>query len=161
RALVAALLNRKEYDPPGVAELLVAHEEATSFAHDLADLSTPRSAQQLLSREQHEVRFGKLMARSSARSNNLMLACSMPHASGWLLAPPIAGLGLTLLSVQFRTAIKFRLGFPLFSEEPFPCPALSRRQGMWLGSMPSAVTMAPRFCFATRPTQLGLLGSRR
>ena len=31
RALVAALLKRKEYDPPGVVELLVAHEEATSL----------------------------------------------------------------------------------------------------------------------------------
>jgi len=74
-----------------------------------------------------------LSVKSSARSNNLMLACSMPHASDWLLAPPIAGLGLTLLSVQFRTAIKFRLGFPLFSEEPFPCPALSN-EGKECGS---------------------------
>ena len=48
----------------------------------------------------------------------------MPHASDWLLAPPIAGLGLALLSTQFRTALKYRLGFALYSE-PFPCPALS------------------------------------
>ena len=40
QGLVAALLKRKEYEPPGVAELLVAHETATSFGHDLADLST-------------------------------------------------------------------------------------------------------------------------
>ena len=53
-----------------------------------------------------------------------MLACSMPHASDWLLAPPIAGLGLALQSPQFRAALKFRLGMPLFSEA-FPCPALS------------------------------------
>src|SRR5688572_19106141 len=68
--------------------------------------------------------FQKLMAKSSPRSSNLMLACSMPHASDWLLAPPIAGLGLALLSTQFRTALMFRLGFALFSE-PFACPALS------------------------------------
>ena len=48
----------------------------------------------------------------------------MPHASDWLLAPPIHGLGLGLQSDVFRTALKFRLGMPLFSE-PFPCPALS------------------------------------
>jgi len=70
------------------------------------------------------VMFQKLMAKSSPRSSNLMLACSMPHASDWLLAPPIAGLGLALLSTQFRTALMFRLGFALFSE-PFACPALS------------------------------------
>src|SRR5688572_17104865 len=52
------------------------------------------------------------------------MRCSMPHASDWLLAPPIAGLGLALLSTQFRTALMFRLGFALFSE-PFACPALS------------------------------------
>jgi len=46
RGLVAALLKRKEYEPPGLAELLVAHETATSFGHDLADLSTQRSVQQ-------------------------------------------------------------------------------------------------------------------
>lgn len=48
----------------------------------------------------------------------------MPHASDWLLAPPIAGLGLALQSDKFRTALKFRLGIPLYSE-PFPCPALN------------------------------------
>ena len=50
QGLVAALLKRKEYEPPGVAELLVAHETATSFGHDLADLSTQCSVQQLLSK---------------------------------------------------------------------------------------------------------------
>jgi hypothetical protein len=53
-----------------------------------------------------------------------MLACSMPHASDWLLAPPIPGLGLGLQSDVFRTALKFRLGLPLFAA-PFPCRALS------------------------------------
>jgi len=41
-----------------------------------------------------------------------------------LLAPPIAGLGLALQSDKFRTALKFRLGIPVYSE-PFPCPALN------------------------------------
>ena len=62
--------------------------------------------------------------KSTKRSNNLMLACSLPHASDWLLAPPIAGLGLALSSVEFRTALKFRLGIPLYTE-PFPCPVVS------------------------------------
>lgn len=122
--LVAALLKRKKYEPSGIAELLAAHEEATSVGHDLAELSTQKSVQQLLSSERHEVMFQKLMAKSSPRSNNLMLACSMPHASDWLLAPPIAGLGLALQSDKFRTALKFRLSIPVYAE-PFPCPALN------------------------------------
>ena len=51
-----------------------------------------------------------------------MLASTMPHASDWLLAPPIPGLGLALGSDCFRTALKFRLGMHLFSES-FPCAA--------------------------------------
>ena len=39
--------------------------------------------------------------------------------------PQIAGLGLALLSTQFRTALKYRLGFALYSEPFPPCPALS------------------------------------
>lgn len=38
--------------------------------------------------------------------------------------PPIPALGLGLHSDVFRTALKYRLGLPLF-EEPFPCPSLS------------------------------------
>ena len=53
-----------------------------------------------------------------------MLASSMPHASDWLLAPPVPGLGLAVQSEKFRTALKFRLGIPLFSEGS-SCPALS------------------------------------
>jgi hypothetical protein len=48
----------------------------------------------------------------------------MSHASDWLIAPPIPGLGLGMQSDAFRTALKFRLGMPLF-DAPFPCPMLS------------------------------------
>jgi hypothetical protein len=56
----------------------------------------------------------------------------MPHASDWLLAPPIAGLGLNLQSDVFRTAMKFRLGLPLF-EKPFLCPTVSSGSGQVCG----------------------------
>jgi hypothetical protein len=59
RDLVAALLKRKKYEPAGVVELLAAHEETTSAAHDVADLSTQHSVQQLLSSERHEAIFQK------------------------------------------------------------------------------------------------------
>ena len=95
------------------------------MSHDLASLATQRSVQKLLSAERHEALFQKLRARSSIRSSNLMLACSMPRSSDWLLAPPIAGLGLALQSAQFRAALKFRLSMPLYSEA-FPCPALTK-----------------------------------
>ena len=154
RDLVAALLKRKKYEPTGVAELLAAHEEATSAAHDVADLTTQRSVQQLLSSERHEAIFQKLMAKSTPRSNNLMLACALPHASDWLLAPPIAGLGLGLSSVEFRTALKFRLGIPLTRSRSLARPSAKRAwnaRTKWTSSgiTPSVATMAPRTCFVT------------
>jgi len=124
--LVAALLgvDAASFEPAGVTELLDAHEHATAASHTLASLAGEKSVQQKLSAERHEALFERLKSRSSVRSQNLMLCCTMPHASDWLIAPPIAGLGLGLQSDVFRTALKFRLSMPLFSE-PFPCPTLT------------------------------------
>ena len=126
--LVAALLglDAASYVPPAVSDLLIAHESATGIAHDFPTLSAEKSVQQILSTERHEATFAHLKATLSVRSHNLLLACSMPHASDWLLAPPIPGLGLGLQSDVFRTAMKFRLALPLFPE-PFPCPSLSSK----------------------------------
>jgi len=75
-----------------------------------------------VSSERHGARYAQLRTKVSVRSQNLMLASTMPHASDWLRAPPVPGLGLALGSDCFRTALKFRLGIPLFSE-PFRCAA--------------------------------------
>ena len=103
--------------------MLPLHEVATGLSHDFEFLATTTSVQQLLSTERHSPMYTQLRAKVSVRSQNLMLA-SMPHASDWLLTPPIPGLGLALGSDCFRTALKFRLGMPLF-REPFPCAAIT------------------------------------
>lgn len=124
--MVAALLgvDAAAFEPAGVTELLDAHEHATAASHTLASLAGEKSVQQKLSSERHEALLERLKSRSSVRSQNLMLCCTMPHASDWLIAPPIAGIGLGLQSDVFRTALKFRLSMPLFSE-PFPCSTLT------------------------------------
>ena len=116
RDLVAALLNVKSYKPTGVSELLSVHEAVTGASHDSESLETTPSVQQLLPTERHAALYMRLRAKASVRSQNLMLASTMSHASDWLLAPPIPGLGLALSSECFRTALKFRLSVPLFSE---------------------------------------------
>ena len=108
--LVAALLGQDSYEPTGVSELLSVHETLTGTSHDFVALSDATSVQQLLSTERHSAMYTQLRAKVSVRSQNLMLACAMPHASDWLLTPPIPGLGLALGSDCFRTALKFRLG---------------------------------------------------
>lgn len=119
-----ALLGRDadKFEPAGVSALLSAHEAVTGKAHTLSSLCDEKSVQQKLSTERHTALFEDLKGKSTVRSHNLLLACSMPHASDWLHAPPIPSLGLGLQSDCFRTAMKFRLGVPLF-DAPFPCPA--------------------------------------
>ena len=104
--LVAALLGADvdTFVPSGVAALLSAHEVATGKVHTLSSLCGEKSVQQKLSTERHTAMFEQLKVNSSARSRKLLLACSLPHASDWLIAPPVPGLGLGLQSEVFRTA---------------------------------------------------------
>jgi len=124
--LVAALLKRDHstFVPLDANQLLDEHEEMTGKSHDLDALSRAPSAQQLWSNELHKTLFEEVKKKVSIRSRNLMLACTMPHASDWLLAPPVHALGLGLQSDVFRTALKFRLSIPLY-DKPVPCPAVS------------------------------------
>jgi hypothetical protein len=104
--------------------LLDVHEETTGKSHDIETLCRTPSAQQLLSNEMHETLFEEVKSMATNRSRNLMLACTMPHASDWLVAPPIPALGLGIQSDMFRTALKYRLGFQLY-DKPQPCPAVT------------------------------------
>ena len=123
---MASLLgvDPNSYVPAGVPQLLAAHERTTGLFHALKFLAPQHNVQQILSTECHQTMFNRLKMNSSIRSRNLMLACTMSHASDWLLAPQIPALGLSLNSEAFRTALKFRLSVPLF-QEPFPCTAES------------------------------------
>jgi hypothetical protein len=124
--LVAVLLKEdpSSFEPAGVSALLEDHEDATGKFHDIDSLSRIPSAQQLLSNEVHERLFEQVKAKATVRSRNLMLACTMPHASDWLVAPPIPALGLGMQSAVFRTALKYRLGIQLY-DKPQPCSAMS------------------------------------
>ena len=153
RDLVDELLGEDADEPTGVADLLPLHEAATGASHDFKSLSTTPSVQQLLSTERHMALYTQLRGKVSVRSQNLMLASTMPHASDWLLAPPIPGLGLALGSDCFRTALKFRLGMPLFSES-FPCaatPSSGAACDLMISTviMRSAVTMELHYYFVT------------
>ena len=154
RELVAVLLGEDSYEPTGVADLLLLHEAATGVSHDFESLSTTPSVQQLLSTERHSAVYTQLRAKVSVRSQNLMLASTMPHASDWLLAPPIPGLGLALGSDCFRTALKFRLGMPLFNES-FPCAATTSSGVVCddlmdiYGDHALCCHNGPHFCFVT------------
>ena len=107
-------VDADKFEPSEVSGLLADHEVVTGKVHTLSALCDEKSVQQKLSTECHTALFDGLKARSSARAHNLFLACTMPHASDWLLAPPVPGLGLGMQSDVFRTALKFRLRMSLF-----------------------------------------------
>ena len=88
--LVAALLKHdsSSFEPSDVKGLLATHEVATDISHELVALSDSKKVQHLLSSERHEAAFKRLKSKLGVRTHNLMLVCSMSHASDWLLAPP-------------------------------------------------------------------------
>jgi hypothetical protein len=118
--------------PSGVEELLLAHAESTGLSHEFEDLCGASHVQRRLSDQQHQAMLSRLGARVNTRTKNLLLACTMAHASDWLLAPPIPGLGLSLRNDNFRVALKFRLGLPLF-DSGLLCPATSKTTGVVCG----------------------------
>jgi hypothetical protein len=91
--LVCALLKRDpaESVPPFVEELLAEHAKATGRAHEFVELCEGGRVQRSLSDEQHQALLSRIKERSSPRMQNLLLACTMEHASAWLHAPPVPG----------------------------------------------------------------------
>ena len=125
--LVAAILHRDlaTYTPDDVTALLDEHKDATGKVHEFSSLAAAgRAVQESLSDERHSTTFERLKKTGSSRTRNRLLACSMPHASDWLLASPIPALGLSMRSENFRVALKIRLGLPVH-DTPFPCPAVT------------------------------------
>jgi hypothetical protein len=125
--LVAGLLKRESdsFMPTEAKALLADHAGATGVDHEFSTLCETSHVQRLLSNERHQAILSNVKAGCGPRMQNLLLACTMAHASDWLQAPPIPGLGLSLSSDNFRAALKFRLGLPLF-EANLSCPATSR-----------------------------------
>ena len=129
--LVCALLKVEpdDYVPAGIDDLLAQH--ATNVAgspRDFKELCEVKQVQRMLSNEVHLAILSRLKTRSTVRKQNLLTACTMGHASDWLLAAPIPAFGLNMQSDNFRTALKFRLGLPLF-DEGLTCPASSTTKG--------------------------------
>ena len=69
-------------------------------------------------------RAGCQTSSTKLRMQNLLLACTTCW-HGWLHAPAVPGLGLSLKSENFRVAMKFRLGMALIDEGSL-CPATSK-----------------------------------
>ena len=64
-----------------------------------------------------EVALNKLDEnQTSEREKARLLSLSLPQSGAWLSAAPIPALGLHLLPNEFRAAVKYRLGAPIYEE---------------------------------------------
>ena len=58
-----------------------------------------------------------LECQTSTRENARLLSLSLPQSGAWLTAAPIPALGLHLHPIEFRAALKYRLGVPLYDSD--------------------------------------------
>ena len=57
----------------------------------------------------------------SNREKSCLFSLTLPQSCAWLSAPPIPSLGLHHQPNEFRAALKYRIGVPLYIEER-KCP---------------------------------------
>ena len=60
-----------------------------------------------------QAEFDVLMAAGDERTHARLRSLCMPHAGGWVSAPPIWGFGYRLTSPEFTSLMRYRLGLPL------------------------------------------------
>ena len=58
-----------------------------------------------------------LEGQTSTREKTTLLFLSLPQSGAWLTAAPIPALGLHLQPNEFRAALKYRLGVPLYDSD--------------------------------------------
>ena len=58
-----------------------------------------------------------LEGQPSTREKARLLSLSLPQSGGWLTVAPIPALGLQLQPKEFRAALKYRLGIPLYDSD--------------------------------------------
>ena len=69
-----------------------------------------------------EVNLNKLIEnQTSEKGKARLLSLSLLQSGAWLLAAPIPARGLHLLPIEFRAAVTYRLGAPIYEKER-KCP---------------------------------------
>ena len=89
---------------------------------EINGLSISQLTQRKIQETLDEVALNKLIEnQTSEREKARLLSLSLPQSEAWLSAAPIPALGLHLLPNEFRAAVKYRLGAPIYEKER-KCP---------------------------------------
>ena len=89
---------------------------------ELQNLEISQYTQHKIQEALDDAAFSDLLGNQiSNREKARLLSLTLPQSGAWLSAPPIPSLGLHLQPNEFRAALKYRIGVPLYIEER-KCP---------------------------------------
>ena len=89
---------------------------------ELKNLEISQYTQNKIQEALDDAAFSDLLGnQTSNREKARLLSLTLPQSGAWLSAPPIPRLGLHLQPNEFRAALKYRIGVPLYIEER-KCP---------------------------------------
>ena len=85
---------------------------------ELKNLKISQYIQQKIQGALDDAAFSDLLDNQiSSWEKTRLLSLTLPQSGAWLFAPPIPSLGLYLQPSDFRVALKYRIGVPLYIEE--------------------------------------------
>ena len=94
----------------------------TDLVEEFSALGIPHLTQQKIQEQFDNTALSNLLeGQTSTREKAGLLSLSLPQSGAWLTAVPIPALGLHLQPNEFRAALKYRLGVPLYDSDK-RCP---------------------------------------
>ena len=102
-------ISRKQGEAVDTESLIGVPQRAASLKVDLLN-------QSLL--------LNSFSEEGEARETARMASLGLPHSGSWLSVVPSPALGLHLRASEFTSALRYRLGIPIYTSEG-PCPACS------------------------------------
>ena len=93
----------------------------TDLVEEFIALGIPHLTQQKIQEQFDNTALSDLLeVQTSTREKARLLSLSLPQSGAWLTASPIPALGLHLQPIEFRAALKYRLGVPLYDSDRCP-----------------------------------------
>ena len=90
----------------------------TDLVEEFSALGIPHLTQQKIQEQfDHTALSNLLEGQTSTREKARLLSLSLPQPGAWLTAAPIPALALHLQPNEFRAALKYRLGGPLYDSD--------------------------------------------
>ena len=93
----------------------------TDLVEDFSALGIPHLTEQKIQAQFDNTALSNLLeGQTSTREKARLLSRSLPQSGAWFTAAPIPALGLHLQPNEFRAALKYRLGIPLYDSDRCP-----------------------------------------